>query len=324
MNDLKHNELILLYLYGELLPEEKAAFEKELSKNSLLKEEFELEKELHQLYSQRAGTEVSDSVLFESRRRLMETLNTEFSDSSERSADIGGIIGFLFGNNPKIAGAVAMLIIGIVIGKAVNFDVDFGNGLLITDFTAVESSDISVDLLGTEGLEIADLNIHDYDSKSGEIILTVDAVSSMGIKGNIKNPKIQKLLAAALQSDLGPSTRLKTVDLLRVNNKEKKINEALIFALNNDANPGVRLKAAETLSIAHLDRAVMEAFLQALFLDENSGVRMQAIEALKKFNDKKVTDVLKDKMVSDENEYIRFLLKEHFSEKETDKTEREI
>ena len=105
---------------------------------------------------------------------------------------------------------------------------------------------------------------------------------------------------------------------------EKKINEALIYALKTDTNPGVRLKAAEALSASPLDRAVMEAFLQALSRDENSGVRMQAIQALKKFNDKEVTDMLKDKMVSDENEYIRFLLKEHFSDKETDKTEREI
>ena len=236
MTDAKHNELILLYLYGELLPAEKIAFEKELSENKLLKEEYESEKELHELYSQQTGAEVSDAVLFESRRRLRETLNTEFSDSSRSSTVNGGIIGFLFGNSPKLAGAIAMLIVGIVIGKAVNIDMDFSNGLLITDFTAVQSSDISVDLLGTEGLEIADLNIRDYDSKSGEITLTIDAVSSMGIKGNIKNPKIQKLLAAALQSDLGPSIRLKTVNLLRTNRNEKKINEALIYALKNDVN----------------------------------------------------------------------------------------
>lgn len=324
MSDAKRNESILLYLYGELLPEEKAAFERELSENMLLKEEFEKEKELHELYSQRTGTEVSDSVLFESRRRLMDTLNADFSHTSRSSAERGGIIGFLFGNNPKLAGAIAMLVVGIIIGKAVDIEVDFGNGLEIIDYNAVQSGTVSVDLLGAQGLEIADLNIHDYDSQSGEIILTLDAVSSVGIKGNIKNPKIQKLLAAALQSDLGPSIRLKTVNLLRVNSKEKKINEALIYALNNDDNPGVRLKAAETLTIARLDRAVMKAFLQALSLDENSGVRMQAIEALTKFNDEEVKEALKDKMVSDENEYIRFLIKEYFSEKEIDKTGREI
>lgn len=324
MSDAKRNESILLYLYGELLPEEKAAFERELSENRLLKEEFEREKELHELYSQRTGTEVSDAVLFESRRRLMDTLNADFSHTSKLSSERGGIIGFLFGNNPKLAGAIAMLVVGIIIGNAVDIEVDFGDGLEIIDYNAVQSGAVSVDLLGTQGLEIADLNIHDYDSQSGEIILTLDAVSSVGIKGNIKNPKIQKLLAAALQSDLGPSIRLKTVNLLRVNSKEKKINEALIYALNNDDNPGVRLKAAETLTIARLDRAVMKAFLQALSLDENSGVRMQAIQALTKFNDEEVKEALKDKMVSDENEYIRFLIKEYFSEKEIDKTGREI
>ena len=190
--------------------------------------------------------------------------------------------------------------------------------------TAFHRSNISVDLLGTQGLEIADLYIHDYNSQSGEIILSLDAVSSMGIKGNIKNPKIQTLLAAALQSDLGPSVRLKSVDLLRVNNKENNISEALIYALINDDNPGVRLKAAETLTASHFNRDIMNALLQALLIDDNNAVRMQAIRALKKFDDKEVTDVLKEKMVSDENEYIRFLLKEHFSDKETDKTGREI
>ena len=125
MTDAKQYELILLYLYGELLPEEKTEFEKELIENKLLKEEYEREKELHELYSQRTGTEVSDAVLFESRRRLRETLNADFSDSSRSGAINGGIIGFLFGNNPKLAGAIAMLVVGIVIGKAVNMsDID--------------------------------------------------------------------------------------------------------------------------------------------------------------------------------------------------------
>lgn len=324
MTNAKQNESILLYLYGELSSEEKAAFEKELSENRLLREEFEIEKELHELYSQRTGTEVLDSVLMESRRRLMDTLNTEYPEDSLIRAGRGGIIGFLFGNNPKLAGAVAMLVIGIIIGNAVDIKVDLGNGLEITDLTTFRSSDISVDLLGTQGMEIADLNILDYNSQSGEIILTIDAVSSMGIKGNIKNQKIQTLLAAALQSDLGPSVRLKSVDLLLVNNSEKKISEALIYALINDENPGVRLKAAETLTISRFNRDIMNALLQALSIDENNAVRMQAIQALKKFNDQEVTDVLKEKMVSDENEYIRFLLKEHFSDKETDNTRREI
>jgi len=324
MADAKQNESILLYLYGELSPEEKAAFEKELSENRLLREEFEREKELHELYSRRTGTEVSQAVLIESRRKLKESLNAEFSDSSLNRVERGGLIGFLFGNNPKIAGALAMLVLGIILGKAVQIDLNFGNGLEIMDLTAVHSSDISADLLGIQGLEIADLNIHDYNSQSGEITLTLVAVSSMGIKGNIKNQRIQNLLAAALQSDLGPSVRLKSVDLLRINNNEKKISDALIYALINDENPGVRLIAAETLKHSPFDRDIMDAFLQALSRDENAGVRMQAIQALKQFNDREVKEMLKDKMVSDENEYIRFQLKEYFSDGEIDKTEREI
>ena len=88
----------------------------------------------------------------------------------------------------------------------------------------------------------------------------------------------------------------------------------MIYALINDDNPGVRLKAAETLTVSHFNRDIMNALLRALLIDDNNAVRMQAIQALKKFNDKEVTVVLKEKMVSDENEYIRFLLKEHFSD----------
>ena len=128
MTDAKQNELILLYLYGELTSDEKASFEKELSENRLLREEFEIEKELHELYSQRKGTEVPDSVLLESRRMLMDTLNADYSSNYLKRAERGGIIGFLFGTNPKFAGAIAMLVIGIIIGNAVDIEVNYGNG----------------------------------------------------------------------------------------------------------------------------------------------------------------------------------------------------
>ncbi len=324
MSTDKLKEEVLLYLYGELSDEDKLLFEEDLAKFENLRELYEEEKKIHELYSLTSNKEIPDSLLQESRRKLRERLKEESNSLFTNSPASGGLFYLLFGSPSKTIVAFSMLTIGILLGKFVTIQVEFDNGVEVRQFVSSLDGVISNDLLGSNEMEIADLQIITYDPVSKEITLSVDAVTSVDIRGNIKNDRIQNLLAAALQSDLGPSIRLKTIDLLQMNLENREIVNALINALRNDDNPGVRLKAVEALGPYTSNHDVKDALLNTLINDQNAGVRIQAILALKDNKDPKVLEVLKNKMESDENEYIRHQSKESVSEWTIDKTGREI
>lgn len=320
----KLKEQVLLYLYGELSEEDKLSFEEDLAKYDNLRNIYEEEKKIHKLLSLKSDKTIPDSLLQESRSKLRERLREENLKSIDYTRSSGGIFFYLFGSTSKAMVALSMLTIGILLGKFISIEVDFDNGIEVHQLTASINGTVSTELLGSGAMEIVDMRIVAYDAESEELTLSVDAVTSVGIKGNISNNKIQTILAAALLSDLGPSIRLKSVDLLQMNIENKKIVNALIHALKNDDNPGVRLKAVEALGPYTDNPDVKDALLNTLKYDQNSGVRIQAILALKDNKDPKVLEVLKYKMESDENEYIRHQSKESVSGLTIDNTGREI
>ncbi|MCH8272820.1 MAG: HEAT repeat domain-containing protein [Candidatus Marinimicrobia bacterium] len=320
----KLKEQVLIYLYGELSEEDKISFEKDIVKYDNLRKIYEEEKKIHEIYSLRSDIKIPDSLLQESRSKLRERLREENLKSIDRTHSLKGILFQLFGSPYKTVIALSMLTIGILMGKFISIDVDFDNGIEVRQLTASINGSISAELLSPDVMEIVDMKILAYDSESEEVTLSVDAVTSIGIKGNINNDKIQAILASALQSDLRPSIRLKSIDLLRMNIDNDKIVNALIHALENDDNPGVRLKAVEALGPYADNHDVKDALLNTLKYDLNAGVRIQAILALKDNKDPKVLEVLKDKMESDENEYIRDQSKESVSAWTINNTGREI
>jgi len=324
MSEDKLKEQVLLYLYGELSEEDKLSFEEDLAKYDNLLKIYEEEKKIHELYSLTANKTIPDPLLQESRSKLRKRLRDENLKSESSNRYSSGILFHLFGSPSKTMVALSMLIFGILLGKYVTIEMEFDNGLEVHQLTSSTEGNISSELLGSNAMEIADIKILAYDAESKEITLSVDAVASIGIKGNISNNKIQTILAAALQSDLGPSIRLKSVDLLQMNIENKKIVNALIHALQNDVNPGVRLKAVEALGPYTDNPDVKDALLNRLKYDQNAGVRIRAILALKNNKDPKVFEVLKYKMESDENEYIRDQSRESVSKWTIDKTGREI
>lgn len=324
MSKDKLREEVLLYLYGELSEKDKLSFEEDLSKYDNLRKIYEAEKKNHEFFSLSSEKEIPESLLQESRSELRRRLKEEKYSSLTDSSALRGLFNLLFGSPSKTVVALSMLTFGILLGKFVSIQLDFDNGVEVLRLTSSIEGIISNELLGSQEMEIADLKIVAYDAESEQITLSVDAVTSVAIRGNISNHKIQTILAAALQSDLGPSIRLKSVDLLQMNIGNIEILKAFIYALKNDDNPGVRLKAVEALGPYSDNSSVKEALLNTLKFDQNAGVRIQAILALKDNKDPKVLEVLKQKMKSDENEYIRDQSRESVSDWIINKTGREI
>jgi len=322
MNDKNIREKAILYLYGEMSKEENILFEKELSESAGMRDVYEKEKELHELFYLSRKEDIPESVLADSRSRFRESLRQERSKANFIKP--GFVERYIRTLMPKAAVALTLFIFGILIGKFVLIELTANGDFEILQMVSADNNSISAEMFGSNDMEMVDLRIIEYDRETEEITVLLEAVSSVGIKGSINNRKMQQVLAVALRSDLGPSVRLKSVDLLQRQTDDEEIIEALIFALRYDDNPGVRLKAAQALSFSTNNSDAKKALLEALTNDINTGVRIQAILALKDFRDADVMEILKKKMESDENEYIRKQSEESLSNWKLIKTEREI
>lgn len=159
-------------------------------------------------------------------------------------------------------------------------------------------------IVSTAG-QMVDLRVRAFDPASGRVRLLVSALSSAEVEGRLGDEGIQKVLAAALVGDLEPGVRLQAAELLRYQAVSGEIRQSLVHALLEDENAGVRIQAVEALRGLAGDEQVRQALCQALLEDGNPGVRVAAVEALRNFQDQATLQVLEQKTVDDDNEYIR-------------------
>jgi hypothetical protein len=157
------------------------------------------------------------------------------------------------------------------------------------------------------------------DSLSGtaadrNVEFTFDSVNSIRMKGDLKDPRIQKILALALVNERNPGARLFSVSAMGAsapNAADPEIRSALIYAMQFDENPGVRMQAMETLARFPYDEKIKRAFLHVLINDRLSGLRIQAINLLtsgpmsEHLNDGETRKAFEEKLVHDGDAYIR-------------------
>jgi HEAT repeat protein len=162
-------------------------------------------------------------------------------------------------------------------------------------------------------------------SPDGEIDFTFDAVTPVHLKGNINDEKIQAVLAHALVTEQNPGVRLRSVNMLaaqaeQLNPPDPKVKGALVSALKTDENPAVRREALRVLKGFPFDQQIREAFLYVLVHDKNPGLRIAAINSLDSARVQTreagpdLLEVLKEKMHSDNNNYVRIRAKEVLKE----------
>lgn len=168
-------------------------------------------------------------------------------------------------------------------------------------------------------LQIENFRFVDRDQPSGDVEFTFDAVSPMRMRGNISDPAVQSILARALVSDDNPGARLRAVNMIagsaeqttHVSSMSEDVKKALITALRYDRNLGVRKEALNVLQYYLPDPEATRAILDVLTSEGNTGMRIAAINALdmSKLSGRpagqEVLDVFRQKLQSDENNYIR-------------------
>jgi hypothetical protein len=117
------------------------------------------------------------------------------------------------------------------------------------------------------------------DPQSGGVRITLDAERRVTLEGSLDDPRIREVLVNTMKNYDNPGIRRDTLDVLRGDPEEPSIREALMQALH-DGNPGVRLEALKTVNHMECGYDTHGALLKVVEKDPNAGVRTAAIDAL--------------------------------------------
>lgn len=303
------HELLQLYLYDELTPADRRNVEDLLAASAAHRAELEDLKRFHHTLAQYKPAVNVDRLLQEARYELRAAIRIERMRRSwvQRVSDFFADSVFV---QYKVAlGGVATIALGFFLGYAV-----FASHPANNNFLFSQTSGGSVVDQGDAQL----MNVHFIgdNSKDGTVELTFDAVTPVHIKGSTNDPRITRVLARALVNEQNPGVRLKTVSTISdqenvQRSTEKEVKASLISVLKYDENRGVRKVALRALEKFPIDDDIVEAILYVLKNEKNTGMRIAAISSLDfaKLSGQPVSkdllEMLKEKMQSDENNYIR-------------------
>jgi len=172
----------------------------------------------------------------------------------------------------------------------------------------------------TRDATIGDVRFISTDQKTGELQFSVDVIRHYDLKGSLSNRDVQQVMAYALVNSDNPGTRIKTIGMLTTSTPKPDVDvrNALLRAVKTDDNAGVRRQALLSLGKMPFDTEIREALLYVLQHDKNPGMRVAAINLLSEKEptsasasqggvrvDLKVLNVLKERMNSDQNKYVR-------------------
>lgn len=309
MNDPKIRELLQLYLYDELSATDRQRVEEMLTSSEEYGAELAELKKLHRTLAQYKPIESQDRMLVEARSQLRAAMRAERSRSSWRQKISEFIEDSVFSQYRFAFGGVATIALGFLLGYMV-----FSTH--VSDTTALFRQASTSSLYDQGEPQLVNVKFIDQDAESGTVDLTFDAITPVHLKGNVNDPRITKVLAQALVSERNPGVRLKTVSAISDQSKiqpsmEKEVKTSLITVLKYDQNPGVRKEALKALQKFPIDDDIAEAVLYVLKNEKNTGMRIAAINCLdfSKLSgqsvDKDLLEMLKAKMQSDDNNYIR-------------------
>ena len=310
MNHKKYRELLHLSFASELGDEEQRVLAAHLEMCERCREERRELENLHGILGL-PGTSVppGDELLQEARRELRVSLRMERSRRSLWDRVLEWMDATTSPPLRLAVGGAAILLVGMGISYLL-FSPSVQTGRV--------NEAPSLAAVATERGETRVTNLHfiSQDPAKEQVDFTFDMVTPIHVQGSTNDLAVQKVLAQALLNDQNPGARLKTVSALASQVEQSKlpdreIKAALIQALKTDVNVGVRKEALATLEKLPLDQDIKQAFLYVLKHETNPAMRIEVINYLEKpvlegqWTGKDILDVLREKMQSDDNNYIR-------------------
>ena len=309
-------EWLYLSLYDELSEHDEHLLQEYLAKDETARVEYEQLRKLHQTLEKEDRKTLSEQTLWEARQGLRAVLRYEQVRRSlwQRVTDTLSIWKDLIptGWIPRYRIAIGGLVvfaIGLFLGSQELITGSLPGGGSIRDGLS------DADLLSRGDVEISNVRFMDTDVSDGSVEFVFEAIRPIHMKGALSDPRVQKVLAYAVVNEQNPGVRLRAVNAVGAYQQpstDNEIKNALITALKSDPNDGVRREAFTALIQYPFDRTVQSALLHVLTHDTNAALRIEAINRLESRADDRTqadpafVDVLRSKMETDENSYIRF------------------
>lgn len=310
MKQDKFLELLELYVLGELDERDKEFVENKIMESDEYKKEYDSLKTFYSAVVESKPEPVDDNSLQNFRKELFNTIESK-NEKAKPESKLSTLFDRLFFGNLKIASAMATtLLVGFFLGYVI-FD---SSSPIIPKGT--NPNEIDLDAIDRNEVNISNIRFNNPFTGEGEIEINFDAIKPISYKGNLSDPRIQKLLAAALTTSDNPGLRIRTVNTLATqteNNKmvDPKIKAALINAVKTDNNAGVRREALNALMKFPYDDQLRDTYLFVLANDVNPGLKVAAINALAELKlqgrsiDNELKNVIDNELGNGDQEYIK-------------------
>lgn len=315
MNHKKYKNWIYLLLYEDLNEKEKSKLEEHLKKCAKCSAEYKENLKLKSLLDNKNIEMPSESLLNEARIELKAALRSERNKKMYSRNFIDKY--FTFSSPLRFAfGSLTLLIIGFLAGYL------FFNSPKKPQTEIVQkSNDFS---LSDNDIRIRNIHLINKDVENGEIEFSFDAIKPVKIKGSVNDQRIQNILTYSILNENNPGLRLNTISAISENRPvklDKDIKAALINVVKYDNNPGVRREAINLLRQYPYNENLKQVYLYVLMNDTTSGMRIEAMKSLVqaknegyKFDENEIS-IFKDKMKSDNNNYIKYAARTVVEEK---------
>lgn len=311
---------LLLYVSAELSDTEQKKLEKHLSTCTSCRREVESLGALHAFL--RTNTPApSERTLTAWRRDVLRAIR---SDEPKRSTL--GVLRAFFGlaEGPMLRPALALLAVGCL-AFVIGFNTAGNEGSVRPMFSpaAFDPFGPSSEATDPGNTQVVNVQVISKDDATGEIEFEFEAMFRSRVKGNIADPAIQAILARALVSSQNPGVRLRAVNAFSESLPEHQlprktreiIKLSLVSAVKYDENQGVRLEALKALQEFMPDTVATSAILHVLMNDPSSAMKIAAINSLdlRKITNARdrdeLSEILRDRSLNDENNYIRIKAK---------------
>lgn len=298
MNHERFKNLLQLAVADEISADEMSTLRDHLTECDACRSEFNELRQLMTVLGEGGVAEPSEQMLWETRRRLFETIRQESPAQSAlprttqdvaptvsgpmagrgSSLSPGGLthgwMNWLRGYRLAFSGATAIAI-GVFIGY-----VSFGrSGAQQTALSPVPTA--SHEALGNP--DIANVRFVNADAPGGEMEIHYDLVRSVRLRAGVNDEHMQRMLAYALLNEENAGVRLQAVNAFAASTPQARDNDvkvALIEALTTDPNPGVRRESLRVLQTLPFDTDIKNACLLVLTNDSNPGLRVASIGLL--------------------------------------------
>jgi hypothetical protein len=298
-------QLIPLYFYGELNPEEEDQVEQHLHGCAACTREMDRQRSLSAALDGRAA-DAPPHLLADCRADLMAAIQggaprlpqarkgpwTLFLEALGSTLDSVRHV-------PTPVGALALVALGFFCAR---YTGAWNTTPLTLSTASVNPSD---DVFATVRSVRPDQN--------GIVQIAFDETRRRTVSGRMDDQAIQRLLLAAAHED-NPSVRVESMDLLKSQPYSNEVREALINALAHDPNDGVRLKAVEGLRPMAADPEVRKTLSQVLLSDNNPAVRYQVVDLLVAHRDDSMIGVLQGLVQREDNSTVRMKLEKALKE----------